>query len=176
MWKCPTCGEEIEEQFDACWKCAKADVSPPGTERRAQQGGAGLFFCYWRRGWSILLMVFCVGLFRRGASYLLSSLFKGDQTIVRAGVVGLLLLLMPPFAYWLFVLFFGEEAWPRRSEAEFPREERAYALLEEAARLESRGRVQEAIAKYETVVGSFGDTPASRDAQISVKNLRARIG
>ena len=23
MWKCQTCGEEIEDQFDSCWKCAK---------------------------------------------------------------------------------------------------------------------------------------------------------
>jgi hypothetical protein len=23
MWKCQICGEEIEDQFDSCWKCAK---------------------------------------------------------------------------------------------------------------------------------------------------------
>src|SRR5262245_29720579 len=22
MWKCPKCGEQIEPQFDSCWKCA----------------------------------------------------------------------------------------------------------------------------------------------------------
>jgi hypothetical protein len=22
MWKCAQCGEEIEDQFDSCWKCA----------------------------------------------------------------------------------------------------------------------------------------------------------
>ena len=22
MWKCQVCGEEIEDQFDSCWKCA----------------------------------------------------------------------------------------------------------------------------------------------------------
>ena len=21
MWKCPSCGEQLEEQFDTCWKC-----------------------------------------------------------------------------------------------------------------------------------------------------------
>jgi hypothetical protein len=25
-WKCPSCGEEIEGQFSACWKCG---TSPP---------------------------------------------------------------------------------------------------------------------------------------------------
>jgi hypothetical protein len=24
MWSCPKCGEEIEDQFDSCWKCAGA--------------------------------------------------------------------------------------------------------------------------------------------------------
>lgn len=23
-WKCPKCGEQIEDQFDTCWKCAKS--------------------------------------------------------------------------------------------------------------------------------------------------------
>ena len=22
MWTCPKCGEQIEDQFDSCWKCA----------------------------------------------------------------------------------------------------------------------------------------------------------
>ncbi len=24
MWRCPKCGEEIEDQFDACWNCLTA--------------------------------------------------------------------------------------------------------------------------------------------------------
>jgi hypothetical protein len=27
MWKCPTCGESLEDQFDSCWKCAKASAT-----------------------------------------------------------------------------------------------------------------------------------------------------
>jgi len=23
MWKCPACGEGVESQFDACWKCGR---------------------------------------------------------------------------------------------------------------------------------------------------------
>ncbi len=23
MWNCPHCGEQIEDQFDSCWKCTK---------------------------------------------------------------------------------------------------------------------------------------------------------
>ncbi len=22
MWKCPKCGEQLEDSFDSCWKCA----------------------------------------------------------------------------------------------------------------------------------------------------------
>lgn len=32
MWQCPTCGERLERQFDACWNC--------GTERDSKQGVA----------------------------------------------------------------------------------------------------------------------------------------
>jgi len=28
MWECPECGEEIEDQFDSCWKCAEGKLSP----------------------------------------------------------------------------------------------------------------------------------------------------
>jgi hypothetical protein len=28
-WKCPKCGEEVEEQFDECWNCG---ATKPGTE------------------------------------------------------------------------------------------------------------------------------------------------
>lgn len=31
MWKCE-CGEQIEDQFDACWKCAGRNPAEPGTE------------------------------------------------------------------------------------------------------------------------------------------------
>jgi len=35
-WKCPKCGEEVEEQFDECWNCGTAkpgteDPNPPST-------------------------------------------------------------------------------------------------------------------------------------------------
>jgi len=38
MWTCPQCGEEHQEQFDACWKCAgrqmpRAADPDPGTPR-----------------------------------------------------------------------------------------------------------------------------------------------
>ena len=29
MWTCPQCGEQHQEQFDACWKCAGGQVPRP---------------------------------------------------------------------------------------------------------------------------------------------------
>lgn len=35
LWKCRTCGEEVEQQFGACWQCGTArfqgDVDPAGV-------------------------------------------------------------------------------------------------------------------------------------------------
>ena len=30
MWKCPKCGEQHDDQFDACWKCSPALQEPTG--------------------------------------------------------------------------------------------------------------------------------------------------
>ena len=57
-----------------------------------------------------------------------------------------------------------------------PREEQAAALLDEATRLEARGRAKEALVKYQTVVERFVGTDASQDAQKSIESLRSKIG
>jgi hypothetical protein len=74
-------------------------------------------------------------------------------------------------------LHFGREAWPSKTAPrELPREARAIALLDEATKLESHGRVKEALAKYQAVVEKFRGTPASDYAQKSIESLRAKIG
>src|SRR5262245_59011835 len=180
MWKCPTCGEQIEDQFDKCWKCAKPDLTQEGA-KRGEERRRGSFFCYWRRGWLILLMVFCLSLFVSGATYGLSALLEQDnKTMALVGAVaslGFVFLLLPAFAYWLFVFFLGKEAWPLPNrEHVVSTEERAYALLEEAIRLGSQGRVNDALAKYQMIADNFGGTAAGRDAQKSIESLRAKIG
>ncbi len=32
MWKCEKCGEEIEDQFDSCWKCTPVRVEPEAED------------------------------------------------------------------------------------------------------------------------------------------------
>ena len=35
MWKCERCGEEIEDQFKACWKCDGQEAEPESKAQRA---------------------------------------------------------------------------------------------------------------------------------------------
>lgn len=36
MWKCPKCGETVEDDFDACWKCQRPK---DGTETQVEGTG-----------------------------------------------------------------------------------------------------------------------------------------
>src|SRR5882762_9635105 len=37
MRTCPRCGEELEDQFDSCWKCAVPPEPPPGATRLSKR-------------------------------------------------------------------------------------------------------------------------------------------
>ena len=37
MWKCERCGEAIEDEFNACWKCAEQEAEQRKTPRLALQ-------------------------------------------------------------------------------------------------------------------------------------------
>jgi hypothetical protein len=175
MWKCPQCGEEIEDRFGSCWKCAKPDVPTDEPSPAAPKRRRGLFSIYWRRGWLVLLMNFCVGLSFVGARALLRAMGRGNSGIASVLTLAMLVLLLPALAYWIFVLFFGESAWPLRgADPGLSREEEAFALLQEASRLEARGKAQEALQKYQQVVERFAATDAGRDAQKSIESLRAK--
>jgi TolA-binding protein len=45
-----------------------------------------------------------------------------------------------------------------------------------ALRLEASGDVTAAIAKYEDVMRRFPGTEAARDAEVSIRSLKAKIG
>src|SRR5207244_3230419 len=99
--------------------------------------------------------------------------------------LALMILILPALAYWLFLLLFGEGAWPAettrpetdrdgtptRETSDAETAERAFGQLEQATKLEIMGQIPEAMAAYEKIVRSFPDTQASRDAQKSVANL-----
>ena len=182
MWKCPKCGEEIDDGFDSCWKCAKVESTSESVDTsQPKQPGDG-FWCAWRRGWYVFLMILVysvvVSLLRAFCQENVRTYFRdSERPFVELVVLAVAVLLLPACAYWVFVLFFGREAWPwKTAPRELPREARAIALLDEATKLETRGRVKEALAKYEAVVEKFRGTAASHDAQKSIESLRAKIG
>ncbi len=173
MWQCPTCAEQIDQQFDSCWRCAKVQPPPePSDDARPGRNRAG-FWCAWRRGWLVLLMVLVYG----AIASLVGMFFEHGEGPLAVAGLAVTLFVLPACAYWVFVFFFGENAWPfPRVEREIPREDQAAEFLDAATKLETRGRVQEALTKYQAVVERFAGTAASRDAQRSIESLRAKIG
>jgi hypothetical protein len=39
MWTCQKCGEKVEDQFGACWKCSTPRTGPPGDVPENPDGG-----------------------------------------------------------------------------------------------------------------------------------------
>lgn len=133
------------------------------------------FFIRWARGWLVLLMMLCFGLVASCGSWVLAALAKNHQAAAAAlgGVMSLIVL--PVVAHWLFILFFGEDAWPAASAGiATSKEEQAFAQLEQATRLEIRGNVSGALAAYQRVIDDHEGTVAAADAQRSMESLRSR--
>jgi TolA-binding protein len=59
----------------------------------------------------------------------------------------------------------------QRSEKNYP-----YALLSEAGRLESKGDIAGALAKYEVVKEKFPGTEAASDAEAGIRSLKEKLG
>ena len=178
MWKCPKCSEEIEDQFDSCWKCVKP--APTVTEpppRREERPARGTFFRNWGRGWFVLLFAFCLSLGFQLVAYLLTSIAKPGNALLGLATVLFVLLFLPWFAYRMFTFFFGADAWPwgKGKDQEPPAEEAAAARLDEATKLEARGQVKEALLAYAEVNEKFPGTAAGRDAQKSLESLRSQV-
>jgi hypothetical protein len=181
MWRCPNCGEQNEDQFDSCWRCVK--TGPAEGERLPRQRESWWFFRYWRRGWAILLLVALVGLCARFAVYV-SQGFINYSNKLTSGEFGryavpllalvLVLVALPVFAYLVFSLLFGEEAWTWGKKARAPSpEETASALFEQGARLEGCGNLRGARDAYAEVVQDYSETAVAQHARKRLESLRA---
>ena len=107
---------------------------------------------------------------------LATILFERSEGLLAVAGLAVAVFILPASAYWIFVLCFGHEVWPLPTATwELSRDEKASVLLEEATKLESGGRVKEALEKYQKVVEKFGGTTASHDAQKSLESLRMKI-
>ena len=186
MWRCPNCGEQNEDQFDSCWKCV--ETLPLQPERRTQLPVSWGFFRYWSRGWLVLLLTVLVGVCVRFAMYVFSGAVAYSHEVTSGGrpsgaavllpllVLAVAVVTIPVCAYLAFAILFGEKAWPWKSKPSIPsREETAFALFKEGARLEARGKVQDALDAYSEVVEDYPETPAAQDAGKSIESLRAQI-
>lgn len=68
----------------------------------------------------------------------------------------------------------GEEARLQRGTEDQSDAEVAFALYEDASRLEARREFPSALAKYQEIVSRFPHTEAGRDAAKSIESLRQR--
>jgi hypothetical protein len=48
MWTCSKCGERIEDQFDACWRCGPPNAKPPLIRPGSAAAPAGDDQVSWR--------------------------------------------------------------------------------------------------------------------------------
>ncbi len=81
------------------------------------------------------------------------------------------------------IIYFVSTTWPiqadlasLRAKAGVGSEDDAQALMSAALRLESRGDASAAIAKYEEVMLRFPGTDFAKDAEVSIRSLREKIG
>ena len=65
---------------------------------------------------------------------------------------------------------------PYLSFASSAMEDQGYQLLAEATKLETQGRIQEALVAYQQISDNYPRTSAGQDALKSAESLRARTG
>lgn len=75
------------------------------------------------------------------------------------------IIVIPSLAVWL---------WVARSKRLPGSEDGSDAIMSSALQLEAKGDVAAAIAKYEEVMRRFPGTEAAKDAEISIRNLKAK--
>jgi hypothetical protein len=107
--------------------------------------------------------IVCVaGIVVTGATYLAASGPRGGTYVVAWGAI--------LFGGLRFVRgLTSRNATPRVEEV-------GYDALAEANRLETRGRVEEAMAAYQKIAEEHPNTGAGHDAQKSLESLKARRG
>lgn len=79
---------------------------------------------------------------------------------------------------WIINYIYGRNRWGEFAGEPYGcagTEDEGYELLADATKLETQGRVQEAIAAYQRVVDKYSHTTAGADAQKSLESLQAKI-
>lgn len=178
--KCPTCGEVFEEGFDSCWKCGTSRdgsrpkawavvgaEAPNGAEPCPKCGSSnvtlGRLLPVWK-GRSVM--------FKPNDTHFFILRFLGGVVLSSHRSFacldcGLVWDHLQPDELREFVTNHCQVTGEQSD---------AYALLAEGARLESKGDVAGALARYAAVVETFPGTGAARDAQGCIRVLKGRMG
>jgi hypothetical protein len=107
--------------------------------------------------------LWCIGgILTTGATYVAASGPGGGRYVVAWGAI----------VFGAIQFFRGLSGRNEQADAE----DVAYGDLEAATKLETEGRIQEAIAVYEKIAQEYPNKPAGQDAQKSLESLRAKIG
>ena len=102
--------------------------------------------------------------------------YKTGKSVLMA--IGMLV----PLVNLGILIYFVLATWPIQAElvtlrgkAGVGSEDDARVLLSAALRLETQGQVSAAIAKYEEVIQGFPGTEPAKDADASIRSLKAKI-
>jgi hypothetical protein len=172
---CPNCGEPFEDRLDSCWKCGtKREGSRPkawvAVEAEAPKEAEPCPKC----GSSNVTLGRLLPV-ERGASVMFKP--EGTHFFILRFLGGVVLSSDRSIACLDCGLVWD---YLRPDELrEFVSKhckEDAYALFSEGARLESKGDTAGALAKYEAVKKEFPGTGAAMDAEVSIRNLKDRMG
>lgn len=85
------------------------------------------------------------------------------------------LALAVPLANLVVIAFFLFDEWPIQREVRLLRND-ASALYSEGSRLEAKGDAKAALARYEEAIAASPSSAAARDADASIRHLKALVG
>lgn len=80
---------------------------------------------------------------------------------------------------WIINYIYGRNRWGEfigEPYCSAGTEDEGYELLQDATRLETQGRIQEALALYQSIANKYSHGGAGKDAQKSIEDLQARTG
>jgi hypothetical protein len=180
---CPTCGEKFEDGFDSCWKCGTGrDGSPAKGAKTVWEDAKGVAEqraepCPKCGSSNVTLGTLLP------SRHSISATFRpaGARTFSLSLARGVDLFTDPSFAcmdcglVWNYLRTDELKEFISKHCAG-PDKQDAYTVLSEAVRLESRGDIDGALAKYAAVIEKFPGTEAAKDAEFSIRNLRDKLG
>jgi hypothetical protein len=152
MNKCPYCGRDNSADAAQCHECGtpfatgRAAASPQRTSAEKRMLNGSLW-C----GGGIFVTVITYAMSANGGTYVVA---------------------------WGAIVFGGLQFFQglRGRVPNVRRDDSGYAALEYGTKLETQGRVQEALEIYQAIIDKYPRTDAAKDAKNSLDGLKGRLG